>query len=232
MKLAIMQPYIFPYLGYFQLINAVDKFIFYDDVNFIKKGWINRNQILINGRVHKFSIPLLEASQNKKINEIEVSSEDKWRKKLLKSIEMAYKKSPFFDKVFPIVVRSINNKETNLSKFIINSLKEVIDYLDLTTAIVYSSKGYNNQDLSGQDRIIDICKKEGCDHYINPINGRLLYDKKRFDNERMKLNFISTGELQYNQYSKDFVPYLSIIDVMMFNKKSIIKDLLEEYELV
>ncbi|MDR6194877.1 WbqC family protein [Siphonobacter sp. SORGH_AS_0500] len=101
MTLAIMQPYLFPYIGYFQLLNAVDKFVIYDDVAFINRGWINRNSILNNGKAQLFTVPLKEASQNKLIHEISIDTDQKWRDKLLKTIQQNYKKAPHFAAVFP-----------------------------------------------------------------------------------------------------------------------------------
>ena len=103
MKIAIMQPYFFPYLGYWQLMNIVDKFVIYDDVNYIKRGWINRNRILVEGKPFYIHVPVMKASQNKIINEMEVFVDSSLRKKELKTIELAYKKAPFFDSVYPLI---------------------------------------------------------------------------------------------------------------------------------
>ena len=112
-----MQPYIFPYLGYWQLMKAVDTFVVFDDVNFIKKGWIHRNNILVSGQKHMFTLPLQKASQNKKINEIDLSESENWREKILRSIFMAYKKAPMFDSVYALLERIIGNQEKNLASF-------------------------------------------------------------------------------------------------------------------
>lgn len=124
MKLAIMQPYFLPYIGYFQLINAVDTFVLLDDVNYINKGWINRNQLLLNGKAHLFTLPLQKASQNKLINQLELSNETKWKDKLLKTIETAYKKAPQFHLVFPLISQILQYPESNLSLFIHHSIQK------------------------------------------------------------------------------------------------------------
>ena len=226
-----MQPYLFPYIGYFQLINAADKFVILDDVNYINRGWITRNRILVNGREHLFSIPIKKASQNKLILECELSDEI-WHGKLLKTIEMSYKKAPLFNEVFPLIANSINNKEKNLSLYIFYHLQRIFDYLKVETFIIPSSSGYETKQLRAQEKIIEICKKEQATHYINPIGGTELYDKSRFEQENIQLNFLKTNEISYSQNTKNFVPWLSIIDVMMFNSKEEIKSMLDKYELI
>jgi hypothetical protein len=232
MKIAIMQPYIFPYIGYFQLINTVDKFILYDDVNFINKGWINRNNVLINNKERLFTIPLKEASQNKLINEIEILQDGKWQNKFLKTIEQSYKKSPQFQLVFPIIQEIINSPETNISSLIYFSTQKICEYLGIKTEIIKSSSVYNNANLKAQDRILDICKLNQATQYINPQGGIELYDKFIFDNNKIKLNFLKSNSVKYSQYNSDFIPYLSIIDVLMFNTKAQINDHLVSFELI
>ena len=170
MKLAIMQPYIFPYIGYFQLIKAVDKFVLYDDVNFINRGWINRNRILVNGTDSMFTIPLKDASQNKLINEIDVNWDDNWKSKFLKTIEQSYKKAPFYENVLPIIKKTIDVQEVQFSKIVENNLRLTCDYLDIRTEVISSSTVYQNTDKKAQKRILDICLQEKANHYINFVD--------------------------------------------------------------
>ena len=232
MKLAIMQPYIFPYIGYFQLINAVDKFVIYDDVNFINRGWINRNRILVNGKDSLFTIPLKDASQNKLINEIDVNWDAAWKNKFLKTIEQSYKKAPFYKEGLEIIEKTLNIEDLNTSNVIFNNLKVICEYLDITTELIPSSAIYQNTDLKAQERILDICLQEKANHYINPIGGLELYDKSYFESKGLKLNFIKAKPVIYKQFKNDFVPWLSMIDVLMFNSKETIQGFLNEYELV
>lgn len=232
MKLAVMQPYLFPYIGYFQLMNAADRFVIYDDVNFIKKGWINRNNILVNGKANLFTVPLKNASQNKLINELEISEISEWKKDLLKTIELSYRKAPCFEEVFDIIIRIINNDETNISGYIYQSLEKVNSFLNIDTEIVRSSSVYQNRLLKQQKRIIDICKKENAGEYINPIGGLELYSKKLFRENEIDLYFIKSNEIVYRQFNNEFSGSLSIIDVMMFNPKDQINDFLNDYELI
>lgn len=232
MKLAIMQPYIFPYIGYFQLIKAVDKFVLYDDVNFINRGWINRNRILVNGKDSMFTIPLKDASQNKLINEIDVNWDDNWKSKFLKTIEQSYKKAPFYVQILPIIEKTINLERNKFSEIIEQNLRLICEYLDIKTEIIHSSTIYQNIDKKAQERILDICLQEKANHYINPIGGLELYDKEVFAKENMQMNFIKSLPVEYKQFKNEFVPWLSIIDVLMFNSKENINEFLNNYELI
>lgn len=232
MKIGIMQPYFFPYIGYWQLINAVDKFVIFDDVNFIKKGWINRNNILLNDNAHLFTLPLSKASQNKLINEICVNNDETMKLNLLKTMELCYKKAPYFQDVIKILEDIILYPENNLSLFLKYQIETVCSYLNIQTEIITSSSLDNNKFLHAQDKIIDICKLEGANHYINPIGGVDLYDKAVFENNNIKLNFIKSCDISYQQFNDNFIPNLSIIDVMMFNKLEDIQRFLDKYELI
>ncbi len=224
-----MQPYFFPYLGYWQLINAVDTFVIYDDVNFIKKGYINRNSILINSTPHRITLELTGASQNKRINEIIVGGNSV---KILKTIETNYKKSPHFEDVFSLLKKVLDQKEKNLAKFLGNSIEMINRYLDISTNVIYSSTLEKNDSLKGQEKILDICTTLDAKQYINPIGGQELYDKKDFNEKEIQLNFIKMKNIVYKQFSNDFIPNLSIIDVLMFNDKDSIKKMLLEYDLI
>jgi len=232
MTIAIMQPYIFPYVGYFQLINAVDKFIIYDDVNFINKGWINRNNILVSGKAHLFTIPLKDASQNKLINEVSLLRTDAWQKKLLKTVQQSYQKAPYYQKAFVLIEEIVNLDVDTIQELTFQALTRTCNYMGITTEIIPSSTIYNNTHLKGQERILDICKQEKADHYINPIGGMELYDKEKFEKEGIKLDFIKSVLYPYTQFKNAFVPWLSIIDILMFNDPEEIRKQLQAYELI
>ncbi|MFT5214586.1 MAG: hypothetical protein ACI9WV_002317, partial [Patiriisocius sp.] len=139
MKIAIMQPYLFPYIGYFQMINAVDHFVFYDDVNFINRGWINRNRILVNGKDTFITVPLIKASQNKKINEINLFFDEKMKKKMILTIELAYKKAPYYNQVIEIIKKIVNADISNIGEYAANSIITLCNYLKIETSFSYSS---------------------------------------------------------------------------------------------
>lgn len=229
MRVSIMQPYIFPYIGYFQLIHAVDKFVIYDDVNFIKNGWINRNRILINGNATYFTVSLKEASPFKLISEIEFIDN---RKKIIKSIELAYKKSPFYYDVFTMIYDIMSMPTEKISELAAKSVMSVCKYLNIGTKIEFSGELYSwSKGLDKADRIIEICKNNNAKVYINSLGGKDLYDKKYFKDNGVDLKFLRTNTLTYNQKMTGFVPSLSIIDVLMFNSIEEISTMLTLYEL-
>jgi hypothetical protein len=232
MKTAIMQPYFLPYIGYFQLIKAVDLFVVFDDVNYIKKGWINRNAILINGNSFLFTIPLKNVSQNKQINQILIDDDESWKKNLMKTIEQSYKKAPFFSDVIPLVKQIVFYAENNLAQFIYFSILKICDYLHMNTKIILSSSIEKNNELKGQDKIIEICKILGAKNYINAIGGVELYDKERFLTSSIELNFINTNPITYKQFNNNFVSWLSIVDVLMFNSVEETNKLIEQYKFI
>jgi hypothetical protein len=235
MRLAIMQPYLFPYLGYYQLVSAVDKFIFFDDVNYINKGWINRNQILQQNEAYRFTLPLIKASQNRLINEIEIADFVKWRKDFLKQIEFNYKKAPCFESIYSCLSGLLFSKEYRLvSELTADSVRVICELLELPTQFEFSGRlNYRSEEAQdGESKILRICEMLGAQNYINPKNGKELYDVQHFNNRNIALNFICMDDIVYRQFQGDkFVPNLSIIDVLMFNDIKQTKELLNKYTL-
>lgn len=232
MKIAIMQPYLFPYIGYFQLINSVDKFIIYDDVNFIKQGWINRNNILVNGKAFLFSVPIVNISSYSLIYQTEISYKIEWRNKLLKTIRQSYQRSPYFSDVFYLIEELFTHKNQLISELALKSIQLVTSYLDIKTEIKETTQNYKNAQFSPQKRVLDICKIEKATNYINVSGGIDLYLKEDFGKENIQLNFIKPNHIEYKQFNNDFIPCLSIIDVMMFNSKEEIQKMLINYQLL
>lgn len=237
MKLGIMQPYFFPYLGYFQLINAVDAFVFYDDVSFIKQGWINRNNFLIDKKKTMISVPIRNISSNKDICDTVIDEKQYgfWKKKFEKSIHHSYSKSSYYYEVSKLLdeVLYIDKFPVSIGDFNVKGLKKVIEYLGISVGkVMMSSEEYNNKELSGVDRVYDICRKEGASVYINSIGGEHLYQKEDFEKKSLKLQFIKPHFQEYEQFDVEFTPGLSIIDVMMFNSPERIFEMLSNYELL
>lgn len=226
MKLAIMQPYLFPYLGYFQLIRAVDSFVVYDDVNYIKGGWINRNYILAKGVKQLITLPLQGASPNKLINQVEVGG----RHKILESIRHSYAKAPHFDTVYPILEDILSNKEKNLAKFLDHQLRRICEYLGLSPQWHISSRLIKDNELRGQDKVLSICKLLNASHYVNVPGGRTLYDRNSFNARGLQLSFIQPNAIRYHQLGSGFTSNLSIVDVMMFNDTEECSKLLKAYD--
>lgn len=233
MKVGIMQPYIFPYIGYWQLINAVDRFVILDDVNYITRGYINRNSILLNGKPYRFTIPMKKASQNKLIMDMELNFSKKDKEKFLATIQNAYKKAKYYEVAMPLIEEIIYHSEDDLTRFIQFSIEKIMKYLGIQTEILVSSKIDKNQKLKSEERIIEICKKLDADIYINPSGGRMLYSHSDFEKEGMKLFFLDVKgkSIIYSQGQTEFVSSLSIIDIMMHNDVQKIQRFLEEYEL-
>lgn len=232
-SIAVMQPYFFPYIGYFQLINEVEKFVFYDDVNYITGGWINRNRILINAEAKYFTIPCKNASQNRLVKEVEHSLSERDKNKLIKKIRFTYSNAPYFEDVFPIIEKVFSTETELISELAIESIIKVTEYLALECVFQKSSEKYDNKELDAADRLIDICKIEHFNHYVNPIGGMELYDKQYFLENEVKLHFLKSGITEYEQFDHEFVPGLSIIDVLMFNSVNAIKkDMLTNYQLI
>jgi hypothetical protein len=231
MKLAIMQPYFLPYIGYFQLMAAADKFVIYDDVQFIKGGWINRNRILLGGREHLFTAPLLGASPNRLISELELVSKTGWRRKLLRTIEQAYQSAPHFAEVLPLLNEIITCPERQLNGYLAHSLEKLKTYLEIPTKLIATATAYRNRNLKGQERILDICQREGASIYVNASGGRELYDSEAFRTQGIALRFLEPEPFEYDQGMTRFHPSLSVVDVLMFNARDEIKALLRKAKL-
>ena len=231
MKVAIMQPYFLPYIGYFQLISAVDLFIVYDNIKYTKKGWINRNRLLLNEQDAMFSIPLKRGSDSLDICVRELAS-DFSPSKLLNQFRGAYKRAPFFNETIILLEEIINFDDTNLFRYILHSIRKICDHLDISTEIKISSDVEVNHGLKSVDRVIDLCLASHGSMYINPIGGLELYFPETFIAQDLKLRFLRSRPLEYSQYEDKFVPWLSIIDVLMFNSIPRVKDALAQFDLV
>lgn len=230
MKVAIMQPYFFPYIGYWQLINAVDKFVIYDNIKYTKKGWINRNQILANNKAKIFTAPIQKDSDLLDVNQRFIS--DSWDKsKMLNLIKSSYSRSPQYKKVMPLIEKCLLVEEENLFNFLYVNLTNILDFLEIKTDIIISSTLDIDHNLKSQDRVIATCKKLGATQYINPQGGINLYNKLEFEKNRIDLKFLFSDQITYKQYSDRFLPWLSIIDILMFNETTTIKKFLQQFTL-
>ena len=214
-KVGIMQPYFMPYIGYWQLIKYVDTYVFFDDVNYIKKGWVNRNNILINGNASLFTISLNNASQNKLINEISISDDFI---KFNKTIDFTYYKAPYYQETRELLIG--------------NSIQVISKYLEINTEFIYSSDIIKNENLKAQEKIIDICKILKANTYINAIGGTGLYKQDIFTKSNINLQFLKPTITKYKQFKNNFISNLSIIDVLMFNSKEDINIQLDKFELI
>jgi hypothetical protein len=234
MKVAIMQPYLFPYIGYFQLMNAVDQFVILDDVQYIRRGWINRNKILVNNSEFMFTFSLAKDSSRLNINQ-RFFSEDYLKEKedILETIKRSYGKLENYRRISNLIeeILNVDTRNEDISRMIARSLRLICNYLEISTPIIFSSELGHHDGLKGEDKIIDINKQLNSNHYINPIGGMELYSEENFLKQGIQLSFLRPREIQYKQ-REEFIPGLSIIDVLMFNTREEVIALLKEYDFV
>jgi hypothetical protein len=228
-----MQPYFFPYIGYFQLMNIVDQFVIYDNIQYIKKGWINRNRILLNGSDLLFSLPLKKDSDYLDVNKRYLADNyDEFKKKFKGQLISAYSKSPEFKQVFPVVEQCLDCTDVNLFDFIFNSIRLLCSYMEINTTFILSSSLGINHSLKSEQKVIAINQYIQSNLYVNAIGGLSLYSKENFDEHKIDLKFIQTAPITYKQFNNTFVSNLSIIDVLMFNRKEQVRNFLNSYTLI
>lgn len=231
-SVAIMQPYFFPYIGYFHLIRSVDLFISLDNVNFIKKGWINKNQILAKDIAQPISLPIKQLSQNKKINESFIFEPAESKSSILRMINDSYrKKAPFFEENIQLIQDLLLLEDDNIAVYNTKILRGLAEYFNIETQFKFSSEVPHNKELKGQDKIIDLVKSVGSTTYVNAVGGKDLYDKAEFIKNGIELKFIQSSPIVYDQKQTSFVPYLSIIDVLMFAGRSKAIELINQFSL-
>ena len=239
MKCAIMQPYFFPYIGYWQLIHAVDTFVLFDDIQFIRHGWINRNRVLKHGGGWQYiTVPLRKHSRKELIKNIYSSPEKDWKTNILMQLahyNYRYKnRAPFYETVIELL-KSIFSKMSSENLTRINELiiKEICGYLDITTELLVSSdQKFNYEDVQDAGEwALRIAEQVTAQEYINPINGSDLFDPAKFLSSQIKLSFLMSDEISYAQ-GQVFEPCLSIVDVLMFNGKAGTQNFLNNYSIV
>ena len=226
-----MQPYFLPYLGYWQLLAAVDQFVVYDNIQYTKKGWINRNRFLRDGVDVLFTVPLKRGSDFLTIVERSIA-DDFDPRNLLNALESAYRRAPFFNVVFPLIESIVAAAPRNLFEYLLNSLRATAACLEIETPIVISSTVSVDHALKGESRVIAICRALGATRYVNAIGGRELYSADAFAQHGIDLKFIQMRPISYRQFDHPFVANLSIVDVLMFNSKSAVRDMLGACDLV
>jgi hypothetical protein len=227
-----MQPYFLPYIGYFQLISAVDLFIVYDNIKYTKKGWINRNRMLQNGKDVTFSLPLKSDSDSLFICQRELST-DLNQNRLLNQFTGAYQRAPYFEQTFPLIEEIVNYGNANLFEFLKHSIVKTCKHLGITTEIRNSSEIAIDHSLKNQEKVLALCEAVAATTYVNAIGGMELYSREKFQDRAVDLRFIQSRPLEYPQLGDAFVPWLSIIDVMMFNQiETIQASISTNYELI
>lgn len=227
--IAIMQPYLFPYLGYYQLVHHVETFVFLDDVTFIKQGYIHRNTIRLDGKPHRFALPVKNQSSYRLINDHYFLDGSM----LIDLVALAYKNAPHYSRVMPLVAEVIDQSERNVAKLAARSVSIVFEYLGLDRRILFSSEINKNNTLKAQERVINICQVLGAQRYTNSIGGISLYSRSDFSTAGIVLEFIRIrNEMIYQTQNYPYLPGLSMIDVLMICPHDQVLTLLEMYDVV
>ncbi len=230
MRIAIMQPYFLPYIGYWQLIAAADQFVILDDVNFINRGWINRNQIVVNKSPAWLTLPLKKASQNKLIHEIEIQDDDGWKNRMVKTLTCSYSKASSFSTAIEFMTEMIQMAQGNLGTYLSDIISRICAKLLITTSIIPTSRVFPKGGLKGQDRILDICRQLDASQYVNPPGGRELYDPDKFQAQGIQLYFLQTTTTNLDTGMGIGKP-LSILDTLMHNALNEIRQAVADFEI-
>jgi len=226
MKIAVMQPYFFPYLGYFQLIRSVDAFVIYDDGRYIKEGWINRNYILHQGKRQWITLAIRDTSCHRRIHETVIFGR---KQKILRAVRHNYSRAPFYQTVYPLIEAIICCEENNLATYLERGLKMICGYLNMHPEWLRSSQFDVDTALPAQVRLVEICRQLQADRYINLSGGMKFYNKDDLAAHGVRLSFIKQNDVRYTQFDNAFVPSLSIIDVLMFNSQDRCREMLNDY---
>ena len=233
MRLALMQPYFFPYIGYFQLMAAADLFVVFDDVQYIKRGWVNRNRILVNASPQWITMPVVAASHRLTIVERYYTSPKRSAAELAARISSAYKHAPFLRETMALIEECLAFDDPNVAKFNTNLLTCVARRMSIRTPFKCSSEIAKDSAVVGaESRVIDMCARLGATTYINLIGGRALYTSARFAEHGIDLRFLHSDAKPYPQRGGEFVPSLSVIDVLMFNDDAEIQRMLPQCSLL
>lgn len=226
-----MQPYFLPYVGYWQLLAAVDQFVIYDNIQYTKKGWINRNRFLRNGADAYFTVPLKKGSDFLTIAERTIA-DDFDPDQMLEQLASAYRKAPSFAAVFPVLETIVRCGQRNLFEYLHHGLRVTAGYLDIRTPLIVSSTVPIDHTLKAEGKVIALSVALGATRYVNFVGGRALYSAPAFAERGVDLRFIQSRPIEYRQYADPFVPSLSILDVMMFNSRDAVRELVGAYDLV
>ncbi|MDB3905670.1 WbqC family protein [Crocinitomicaceae bacterium] len=234
MKIAIMQPYFLPYVGYFSLVKASDLWIVFDSVQFIRHGWIERNRILNpNGEWQYIKVPLIKKKRGTKINDMEIRTTEKWKSKILSQL-ICYKKAPFYIEIIKFLEEAFNEEFDSIVEQNVHLLKNICSYLKIDFNFeIYSDKIYSIEDkINGPgDWAFEITKFHNANHYINPIDGEDLFDKAKFKSCDIQLSFLQNNLMPYPQFQNHFTSGLSIIDVLMFNDPIKTNEIIDSYKI-
>jgi hypothetical protein len=230
--IAVMQPYLFPYLGYFQLIAAADVFVLGDDLQYVRSGWVNRNRILHNDEARLITFPLKKDRFQLQINQRQLCDHfSDEAERLIRLIAESYQQAPYFAQVMPLVERLIHFPQQNISLYAEHAIREMCAYLHIVTPIMRSSDLILGSPADKQERIIRIAHTFEATTFITPEGGSVVYDRDHFARNRLLVRFFRMNPVEYRQFRQPFVANLSIIDVLMFNCVEQVQQMLTQYRL-
>lgn len=232
-SIGIMQPYFLPYLGYFALIKHTDSWVVFDTVQYIDKGWMNRNRILSQSKegIVYITVPVKKKSRDMLIKDTCIDDTQKWRQKIKGQITFYKKKAPYYYKVNNLINEILSFDTNKLSELNVYALEKICNYLDIDFKYtVFSHDTMGIDEVSSPDEwALEITKSMGANTYINPPGGKSFFDNEKYKKEKIDLKFLTLNLKEYNTFSDTFIPGLSIIDVMMFNHPEEITELLNDY---
>jgi hypothetical protein len=230
MKLAAMQPYFFPYLGQFDLLNRADIWIAYDPAQYIRHGWVNRNRVLHpESGWHYIVVPLQKHTHEVVINQMKIASSD-WKTEIFKRLQHYHMDAPFYRPTIHFLQDVLSTEETNLSKLNVALFRATATMLGIHTPIfVFSEMELSLSSSGPQNLALELCRAVGATEYINPPGGVHLYSPEEFAKYGILLTIQSFSPMVYSCGRFEFIPSLSIIDVMMWNSSEEIKYYLDTF---
>lgn len=232
MKLGIMQPYFLPYLGYYSLIEATDQFILFDIVQYIRHGWIERNQVLNNKNESFYiKVPLEKHSRSTTIQNINIKNSQRWQDTILAQLSQYKKKSKYYTQVVDMLKHSFETTPSNITELNSTILKTTCEYLDMNAKIeTFSDMNITLPDVNAPDEwALYISKHMKATEYINPEGGKTFFNVEKYQNENISIKFLKQELRPYKQFTDEFTPGMSIIDVLMFNSINDTKELINAY---
>lgn len=235
MILGIMQPYFMPYLGYFSLIKQVDHFILFDTPQFIRHGWIERNKVLkLNGEPFYIKVPLVKHKRTEPIINININNSMAWQDKLFAQLTHYKKQAPFYKNTIELLKSILEYKTDSITKLNEFALFKINAYLGINTTITVCSEMDLDipKTLEPDEYALHICKALGANSYINPIGGRTFFNTKKYTSAQVEIKFLEQLPTPYQQFTNKFVPFLSIVDVMMFNSRADINSMMDDIKFV
>lgn len=236
MRVAINQPYFFPYLGYFSLIKQTEQFVLLDEVQFIKQGWIHRNRVLSEGGSWNYiRVPLEKYRQKDLISEVRINNKEEWRNEIFKHLLYYKKRAPYYQETIDTVEKALNIDTDSIVRLNEHSLRVICNYIGIPADFkIFTEMGLVVERSEAPDEVpLNICEALGnVTEYWNLEGGASFYDRSKFEKAGIAIKFLKSNLLEYPQIQGGFEKALSILDVMMFNEPKKIRDMLDDFILI